>query len=102
MAYGRAMNVSSEPSWTIGELAKEVGVSVRALRHYEHVGLLIPERSEGGHRRYEASDLARLRQIVSLRGLGLGLQHIAAWLDSRDPGRRVGLRPKASQRSRNL
>jgi cob(I)alamin adenosyltransferase len=55
------------------------------LRHYEDVGLLVPDRSEGGHRRYEESDLARLRQIVALRELGLGLQHIAAWLDSRDP-----------------
>jgi cob(I)alamin adenosyltransferase len=79
------MSVSSEARWTIGELAKMVGVSVRALRHYEDVGLLVPDRSEGGHRRYGASDLARLRQIVALRELGLGLQHIAAWLDSRDP-----------------
>jgi cob(I)alamin adenosyltransferase len=79
------MSVSSEAFWTIGELAKRVGVSVRALRHYEDVGLLVPDRSEGGHRRYGASDLARLRQIVALRELGLGLQHIAAWLESRDP-----------------
>jgi cob(I)alamin adenosyltransferase len=62
-----------------------VGVSVRALRHYEDVGLLAPDRSEGGHRRYGASDLARLRQILALRELGLGLQHIAALLDTRDP-----------------
>jgi DNA-binding transcriptional MerR regulator len=79
------MSVSSEARWTIGELAKMIGVSVRTLRHYEDVGLLIPDRSEGGHRRYGAPDLDRLRQIVALRKLGLGLQHIAAWLDSRDP-----------------
>jgi cob(I)alamin adenosyltransferase len=79
------MNVSSEARWTIGELAKMIGVSVRALRHYEDVGLLIPDRSEGGHRRYGSPDLDRLRQIVALRKLGLGLQHIAAWLNSRDP-----------------
>src|SRR4051812_23349109 len=85
MAYGQDMSVSSETSWTIGELAKAVRVSVRTLRHYEDVGLLVPDRSEGGHRRYGASDFARLRQIVALRELGLGLQHIAAWLDSSDP-----------------
>jgi cob(I)alamin adenosyltransferase len=79
------MNASNEARWTIGKLAKMVGISVRALRHYEDVGLLVPDRSEGGHRRYGPSDLARLRQIVALRELGLGLQHIAAWLDSRDP-----------------
>src|SRR4051812_43485071 len=85
MAYGRAMSVSSESRWTIGELSKMVRVSVRALRHYEDVGLLVPDRSEGGHRRYGASDFARLRRIVALRELGLGLQHIATWLDSSDP-----------------
>jgi cob(I)alamin adenosyltransferase len=79
------MSVSSESRWTIGELAKMARVSVRALRHYEDVGLLVPDRSEGGHRRYGAPDFARLRQIVALRELGLGLQHIAAWLDSSDP-----------------
>lgn len=79
------MSVSSKRQWTIGELASEVGVSARALRHYEDVGLLVPDRSEGGHRRYQPSDLARLRQIVALRELGLGLQHIATWLDSGDP-----------------
>ena len=85
MAYGRGMSISSESRWTIGELAKMAHVSVRTLRHYEDVGLLVPDRSEGGHRRYGAADFARLRQIVALRELGLGLQQIAAWLDSRDP-----------------
>jgi cob(I)alamin adenosyltransferase len=85
MAYGHGMSVSSKSRWTIGELAKMVGISVRALRHYEDLGLLVPDRSEGGHRRYGASDFARLRQIIALRQLGLGLQHIAAWLDSSDP-----------------
>ena len=65
------MSVSSKSRWTIGELARTAGVSVRALRHYEDVGLLVPDRSEGGHRRYEASDLALLRQILALRELGL-------------------------------
>jgi cob(I)alamin adenosyltransferase len=85
MAYGRPMSVSNEAQWTIGELARKVGVSVRGLRHYEEVGLLAPDRSEGGHRRYGLADLARLRQIVALRRLGLGLQHIAALLGAEDP-----------------
>ena len=85
MAYGRGMSISSESRWTIGELAKMAHVSVRTLRHYEDVGLLVPDRSEGGHRRYGAPDFARLREIIALRELGLGLQQIAAWLDSGDP-----------------
>lgn len=40
----------------IGELADRSGVTVRALRHYEHVGLLEPShRTANGHRRYGAA-----------------------------------------------
>ena len=75
MAYGQAsMDAQDRTQWTIGELADEAGVSVRALRHYDHVGLLVPEsRSFGGHRRYSEGDVERLYRIVALRRLGFGL-----------------------------
>jgi phosphoribosylaminoimidazole-succinocarboxamide synthase/DNA-binding transcriptional MerR regulator len=55
---------------------------VRALRHYDEIGLLTPTRSAAGHRRYTESDLARLTQIVALRSLGLSLGEIERCLDS--------------------
>jgi cob(I)alamin adenosyltransferase len=63
--------------WGIGELARAAGVSVRALRHWESVGLLEPsERSDGGHRRYDRGAVQRLMQIVALREIGFGLETI--------------------------
>jgi len=67
--------------WSIGELADAAGVTVRTLRHYDHIGLVVPqERSAGGHRRYSRVDVERLYRIVALRGLGFGLTDIAALL----------------------
>ncbi len=58
----------------IGELARRTGLSVRALHHYDAIGLLVPSaRTDAGHRRYTAEDVARLQQIASLRALGLPL-----------------------------
>jgi phosphoribosylaminoimidazole-succinocarboxamide synthase len=71
-----------EQDWTVGELAQQAGVSVRALHHYDQIGLLRPTRSAAGHRRYTASDVARLTQVVALRSVGLPLGEIRACLDS--------------------
>src|SRR6185312_7681517 len=62
----------------IQEFAKRGGVSIRALRHYDSLGLLKPSaRSRSGYRLYEASDLRRLHQIVALKAFGLSLTEIA-------------------------
>ena len=71
-------------SLTVGQLAARTGVTVRALHHYEAVGLLMPERTSAGHRRYGAPEAERLQQIVSLRALGLGLEDIREALDAPD------------------
>jgi len=55
---------------------------VRALHHYDNVGLLVPlERTPAGHRLYSELDVARLYRILALRRLGLGLDEIASLLD---------------------
>ncbi len=52
----------------INEVAAETGLTTRAIRYYEEIGLLEPAaRSEGDYRLYDASDLERLRFIRSLR-----------------------------------
>jgi DNA-binding transcriptional MerR regulator len=68
----------------IGDLAAATGVTVRALHHYDHIGLLVPSRSESGQRLYTQADLLRLYQIVALRRLGFALPEIAARLDRRE------------------
>jgi MerR family transcriptional regulator, thiopeptide resistance regulator len=67
--------------WTIGEVAQSSGLTVRALHHYDRIGLLrASERTASGHRRYTASDVRRLYRLRALRGLGLSLEEIAGVL----------------------
>lgn len=69
-------------TWRIGELARETGLTVRTLHHYDQLGLLSPRsRTEGGHRCYTSGDVRRLHHIVALRSLGISLEEIGTLLD---------------------
>jgi DNA-binding transcriptional MerR regulator len=58
----------------IGELAKRIGLTIRALHHYEEIGLVQPSsRTASGYRLYNRDDVARLHRVQALRGLGLSL-----------------------------
>lgn len=71
----------------IGELAKKAGLSVRALHHYDAIGLLSPsQRSEGGARLYGRDDLIRLHRIEALKRFGYSLPDIKASLDEQLDG----------------
>lgn len=65
----------------ISVAAELVGMGVQTLRLYEARGLLEPERTEGGTRRYSVNDLDRLRRISDLLGAGLNLAGIGMVLD---------------------
>jgi MerR family transcriptional regulator, repressor of the yfmOP operon len=67
----------------INEVAAETGLTTRAIRYYEEVGLLEPAaRSEGDYRLYDESDLERLRYIRSLRDdAGFSLAQIGQLLE---------------------
>jgi DNA-binding transcriptional MerR regulator len=70
-------------AWSIAEVARMSGVTSRALRHYDAIGLLAPAYvGPNGHRYYETAQLLRLQQILLLRELGLGLADIAAAIGS--------------------
>ena len=57
-------------------------MSVRALHHYDEIGLLSPSlRTPSGHRLYQQADIARLQQIQSLRLLGIPLEEVKQLLD---------------------
>jgi DNA-binding transcriptional MerR regulator len=69
-------------TWRIGELARETGLTVRTLHHYDQLGLLSPlSRTEGGHRCYTSGDVRRLHRIIALRSLGISLQETGTLLD---------------------
>lgn len=62
--------------YQIQQFAKLAGVTVRALHHYDRLGLLKPRRSAAGYRLYTDRDLERLEQIVALKFMGFPLKQI--------------------------
>lgn len=74
---------------TVSQVAGVAGVSVRALHHYDEIGLLRPSgRSAAGYRLYSDADLVRLQQILFYRALELPLDEIVRILN--DPAFDVG------------
>jgi DNA-binding transcriptional MerR regulator len=71
--------------FTVGELSKLTGVTVRTLHHYDEIGLVRPsQRSHAGYRLYTGDDVLRLQQVLMFRELGLPLDEIAAVIDCED------------------
>ncbi|NPT45563.1 MerR family transcriptional regulator [Paraburkholderia sp. 1N] len=66
------------------EAAKQLGVSIKALRLYEQRGLVTPERTAAGYRSYGPTEMVRAAEIVALRALGLSLAQVEQVLEG-DP-----------------
>ena len=62
--------------YKIHAFAELSGVTVKALHHYDRLGLLKPQRAASGYRLYSERDLERLEQIVALKFLGFPLKQI--------------------------
>jgi DNA-binding transcriptional MerR regulator len=72
-------------AFTVSEVARIAGVSVRALHHYDEIGLLRPSgRSEAGYRLYGQADLERLQQVMFFRALEFPLEEIARIMSDPD------------------
>lgn len=69
--------------YRVHEFAERAGVTVKALHHYDRLGLLKPRRTDAGYRVYADGDLERLEQIVALKFLGLSLKQIKVVLNRR-------------------
>jgi MerR family copper efflux transcriptional regulator len=68
---------SDEGLMTVGELARRTGLSIKAIRQYEALGLIYsPGRSEGGYRLFDDSALWCAQVISTLRSLGLTIKEI--------------------------
>jgi MerR family transcriptional regulator, thiopeptide resistance regulator len=72
-------------SYSVSQIARLAGVSVRTLHHYDQIGLLSPaERSGAGYRRYGDDDLRRLQQVMFYRELGFALSDITDLISDPD------------------
>lgn len=69
--------------WTVGELARELGVTPRTVRFYEDLGLVLPRRA-GTTRVFARRDRARLILILRGKQLGFSLREIKEFLDLYD------------------
>ena len=71
------MEIAQGRPLRIGELARQTGLSIKAIRYYESRGLLEqPPRTEGGYRLYGPEEVARLRFVQRAKLLGLTLEEI--------------------------
>ncbi|MFD0408168.1 MerR family transcriptional regulator [Kitasatospora sp. NPDC127116] len=69
--------MNGDTTYTIGELARRTGLTVKTVRFYSNQGIVPPaDRNPAGHRRYGADAVARLELVRTLRELGLGLPAI--------------------------
>lgn len=70
---------------TVNEVSRLTGVSVRALHHYDAIGLMKPTQvTAAGYRLYDDIALERLYMILVYRELGLSLKEISDILDAPD------------------
>ena len=70
---------------TVGAVATLMGVSVRALHHYDRIGLVVPSvRTPAGYRGYTDADIERLHLVLVYRSIGLPLDEIRTLIDNAD------------------
>ena len=74
----------------IGELARRVGTTTRALRFYESRGLLAAPRAANGYREYGEDDIRLVREIVALREVGFSLDDTRPFVDCLRAGNATG------------
>ncbi|CDO31022.1 thiol-specific antioxidant-like protein/peroxidoxin BcpB [Mycolicibacterium vulneris] len=66
---------------TIGDLARRTSVTTKAVRYYESLGLLTPERLPNGYRVYDLDDVRLVEEIKSLRRLGIPVERTRPFLE---------------------
>ncbi|KSU65265.1 MerR family transcriptional regulator [Arthrobacter sp. NIO-1057] len=77
-----SMQHPEQTEYSISYVSRVAGISSRTLRHYDHIGLLVPDHvALNGYRFYTQNQLIRLQRILLLRDMGLKLEHIAEILE---------------------
>lgn len=94
------MNPGTQKLLRVGELAKAVGKTVRALHLYEELGLLSPlTRTSGGFRLYRRDAVDRINWIIKLQAIGFSLTEIKGFVDEFE---RAGSGRSATDRVRDV
>jgi DNA-binding transcriptional MerR regulator len=91
---------SDRPVYTISVAADLAGLPIPTLRLYEERGLVRPERTAGGTRRYSDADLARIARISELADTGIPLTAVAMVMELQDDNADLATRNR-SLRARN-
>jgi MerR family transcriptional regulator, thiopeptide resistance regulator len=79
-------------TFTVSQVAALAHLTVRALHHYDEIGLLRPsQRSPAGYRLYDENDLQRLRKVLLFRELGFSLDAVRGLLDANAAQQREAL-----------
>lgn len=81
MTFDDVSGFDSAPVFAISVVAQLTGMHPQTLRQYDRVGLVTPQRTSGGGRRYSARDVERLREIQRLSAEGVGLSGVRRILD---------------------
>ena len=77
-----AVSENADIAMTVGEVSTLLGVSVRALHHWDESGLVHPsQRSAAGYRLYSEADIMRIQQVLVYRQTGMSLADIKMVLD---------------------
>lgn len=80
---GEAMAIQNEELVQIGEVAKQLGITTRTIRYYEEIGLMgLSERVGTGARLYNSENILRLKFILKLKELGIGLKEMQDLADN--------------------
>ena len=74
----------------IGEAAERAGVTTKAVRYYESLGLVSAARLANGYRDYDEAQVRRIGEIRGLVRLGIPAEHTRAFLDCLDSGQPAG------------
>ncbi|MBU1588122.1 MAG: MerR family transcriptional regulator [Actinobacteria bacterium] len=74
----------------ISELARTAGVTTKAVRYYESVGLLDADRLPNGYRDYDEHDVRLVREVRSLASLGIKVEQAKPFLECLVSGRDKG------------
>ena len=79
------MQTQNEELTQIGEVAKQLGITTRTIRYYEEIGLMgLSERIGSGARLYNRENIKRLKFILKLKELGIGLKEMEALAENFD------------------
>lgn len=77
--------MNNSKSYSVSQLSKMAGVSVRTLHYYDQIGLLVPERrKDNGYREYHQRHLVLLQQILIYREIDIGIEAIRKLLNAED------------------